>query len=367
MKKKIKIQSGNLNTDLFALLNALPEHILFHHEHNSRHPLGIYNVTFRQVMTSIKDVIIAVESLNDYDNLISGKNEQLKIAESSLIVEGDPIQRNALEALILEIKKELSDISSAGNAEVKTYTESIKGLIDSIMSFIDGAYHIIKSFYPASSVNKVIPFADRWLETIEKKLINEFKEQIKEYREHVAPIANKIKHNYAKINLLRFKTEFGMINGYFIEGVDSQGNLGSDRQIHKQFNNQDTAFSINRDLKFHLTNFYFICHHLKVVIEKIIKTKYNIQVDISGFVINDSKDYLEITKLVEGLPNLYFPDEAYKPVPVLVTNENYIEVSLPSNGANLILYGGVEIKSSLSGDGVTKSYRLQYWEPQAHK
>ncbi|AZV42009.1 hypothetical protein BAOM_1399 [Peribacillus asahii] len=364
MKKKIKIMNDNLNTDLYALLKNLPDNILYHQEHGLRHPLGIYNISFNRVMSGFKGVFNSIDTRKDFNDEIREKNDDIEKLQGKLpsVVNEE---KQFVEKRIEELKEELKQISKQKATENKKTLDSVKELLDSLMSFIDDTYHILKCFYPANSVKKDIRFADKWMESVEKRLIIDYKNKLKEYRDILAPIVNKIKHNHARLNSILFKTELGQIGGYYVEGVDSKGSLGPDREIHKQFRNQETAFSLNRDLKFHLVNFYFICHHLKVLINRIIKDKHNLQIDTNNVAFENSEENFDIIKTVKALPNLFFPDEIYKPQPEILINENEAEVIFPSNNVSLLLYTDIEINFLASGDGVSKSFRLPYyWNPR---
>lgn len=364
MKKKIKITNTNLSTDLYTLLKNLPDNIMYHEEHGLRHPLGIYNISVNRVMSGFKGVINSINTREDFNDLIKEKNEDIKKLQEKLqsVVNEE---KQFIENRIVELEEQLKQISQQNATENKKTLDSVKELLDSLMAFIDDTYHILKCFYPANSVKKDIRFADKWMESAEKKLTIDYKNKLKEYRDILATIVNKVKHNHARLNPILFKTELGQIEGYYVEGVDSNGSLGPDREIHKQFRNQETAFSLNRDLKFHLVHFYFICHHLKVLINRIIKDKHNLQIDTNNVAFENSEGYFDIVKMVKALPNLFFPDEIYKPQPEILINENEVEIIFPSNNISLLLYTDSEISFAASGDGVSKSFRLPYyWNPK---
>ncbi|MDF1999478.1 hypothetical protein [Peribacillus frigoritolerans] len=359
MKKKIKIMNDNLNTDLYALLKNLPDNILYHQEHGLRHPLGIYNISFKRVTSGFKGVFNSANTREDFSDKKKGINEDIKKLQGKLpSLENE--EKQFVEKRIEELKGQLKQISQQQATEDKKTLDSVKELLDSLMSFIDDTYHILKCFFPANSVTKDIRFADKWMEKVEKRLIIDYKNKLKEYRDILAPIVNKIKHNHARLNRISLKTELGQIEGYYVEGVDSKGSLGPDREIHKQFRNQETAFSLNRDLKFHLVNFYFICHHLKVLINRIIKDKHNLQIDTNNVTFKNSEENFDIIKMVNALPNLFFPDEINKSQPEILIKENEVEVIFPSK-TSLLLYTDIEINFVATGDGVSKSFRLPYW------
>ena len=367
MKERIRTQNHLVNTGLYLLLKNMPDAMLFNMEHNLRHPLGIYNISSGRVMAGFEGVIKASNSINYYSDILKEHNRILSKLESDLSGETDLMARAQIDEAILNIKEELKEISAREGSEHKNLCDAIKELLDSMMAFIDDTYHILKCFYPANSVNQKIQFADKWMEKVEPKLVREYKSRLNEYRSILAPMVNKVKHNHARLHIIEFRTIHGIIKGYYIEGLDADGYLGTDREVHKLFRNEDTAFSLNRDMKFHLINFYFICHYLKVLIEKIIKSKHNNSIDFVNHVFEDGEANLNVIESVRILPTLFFPDEMIKPIPEINVIEDGFEVILPGGKANLLAYDNTEISCSFGGDGISKTFRLPYYTPRTQK
>jgi hypothetical protein len=368
MRKKLKIHNGHVITDLYILLNNIPENILYFHEHALRHPLAIYNISKGRVIDAFNDVINALKNSSSYDSeienldkMINDLNSQLE--NKSLNIGEYEDARSQLE----EKRKNAKSILGKRNDELKDLLNKQKELLDSMMAFIDDSYHIMKCFYPANSVRKEIAdekemkFADKWMEQVEKKLIKEYKKRINKYRSHLAPIVNKIKHNHARLNFIQFKTIHGEIKGYFVEGVDKNGTIGPDREIHKLFRNSDTAISLNFDLKYHLVNFIHLCHHLKAVLEKIIKRQHGLTLNLINNGRSEKDIDVKTIESIRSLPYLFFPDEQYKPLPEIILTEQSAEFILPSNSPKPLNYDSGKISFIFTADGVSKTFRLPYW------
>jgi hypothetical protein len=342
----IKRYENKANTDLYFLLKSLPSDILFFHEYDDlRHPLGIYNLSSTRVIDAFRDVLNGLSSKNDYDFEIFKLNTVLVEAKKDLKL--SPEKADNINTKIQEYESQLQQLHEAENKENKRILDAQKELLDSLMAFSDDSEHILKCFF---SVHSIRPKGSSY-----KHLLKEYKGRIEDYRNVIAHIDNKIKHNHARLSSIKFKTELGNIEGYYVVGI-TQGSIGTNREIHKPFRNQDTAFSFNRDLKFHLINFIFICHYLKVIIGKI-DDKYSITLEsnTAGF-----DDIYDIVERIQVLPNLFFPDEFFKQVPEIKIADNETEFILPSSDAKLLTYLNSEIRCSFIGDGVSNRFRLPY-------
>ena len=232
--------------------------------------------------------------------------------------------------------------------------------MQAINSFIDDTYHIMKTFYPATEKLNEIIFADKWMQKAENKITKKYFNEIFKYKSAISAIVNKIKHNHARLNYVQITTKHGKIIGYFVEGLDNSESLGADTTIHKRYMNADTAFSLNRDLKFHLVNFFYICDSLRESLEEIIKKKYNVELTYQNNSINDSTFKFDTCKRIQELPYLFFPDEMEKNIPVIKIIENSIEFSKNTDAPELLTYEELRVITQMTGDGITKAFRFPY-------
>jgi len=313
IKRSLSVH-GNYNTGLYNVTKNIPKNILYHNQHNLREPFGIYIISSNRVFSSFKKILYV---LNNNDS-------------------------------------KWSDIDAAH-----------KELLDSILAFIDDGYHIMKCLYKKSRVDKEILFADKWLMQIDKKIITDFKEMIKPYREKTALIDNKIKHNHARYCHIEMSTMYGKVKGYYIEGVTCDGVIQPDKKIHKMYNNEHTAISYNKDIRYHLVNFYCLSNCIANTVLKIIKNEHSVTIDNKSCEYDDNEKILDVIKSVNSIKSVFFPDEYNEELPQIIINENNVEFkskSYSSYRSKLYKPKNMKIMLLLNGDEVTKSWSIPYFK-----
>lgn len=318
---------GNFDTDLYNFLKLIPDNILFYKEHNLRHPLAIYHLSSSRVFEAFK------KTYNEFKNLNAYYNQSFRNTKN-----------------IEKLSKNLTE------------------LLNSLMSFIDDGYHLMKCLYPIKLVRKKIIYADKWLEQVDKKIIDDYKKKISIYKDKLSIIVNKIKHQHARIRFIEFKTKKGNILGYFIEGVGANGIICPDPEIHQKFLNMDTAFSFNRELKYHLCYFYFIAKNIKDTLEDIIIKNglRTFKLIKAKETFNINKNILEICCKISSLPNLFFFDEYNKGIPEIKINSkrNNLEFIFPSQIYIDETFENFKITLLTKSNGVSKTYQLPYFKPK---
>ncbi|WP_010241685.1 hypothetical protein [Clostridium arbusti] len=248
MQCKFDILNENSINDFFAhTIKSIPDidNKLFHAEHGLRHPLATYNVLMSEVYNSFSEFLLELKNINEKLNYLelTAKpyiQEHIKLKKSN-----DNIDEN-VKKRISELEDILKKNSERKTEIIKKLLDGYKKILDSIMAFIDGTYLILKAFYPVNTVNvnKDIKFAHEWLRYADKNVNYNYYNKVKEYRDNIAIKVNKTKHNAQKLDFVRFKTQLGMICGYFIEGVDPKsGAISSDQEVHRMYNGEYTAIS----------------------------------------------------------------------------------------------------------------------------
>ncbi|SRR6266487_971579 len=233
-------QHGNLYPQVYNCLHSLPNIALHHVEHGLHHPLAIYSISLRHVIQAFQEVL----------------NENDKIYQTPMDAKGE--------------------CSFETSALLKTQQE----LLDALMAHVDDCYQILKALYPVNrnQVKNVARFADRWLEQAKHPTVKQFKDQIMPYRETIAPVVNKIKHEHGRLCSLVVRNPFllqdarARIAGYFIEGVDSNEIVGPDTKIH----GGNYAISFHRDIRYHFVHLYKLGHFLADALISAIKDEYNL-------------------------------------------------------------------------------------------
>lgn len=311
--RSLKVHN-NLNTELYNFLANLPDEVLYNTEHNLRKPLGIYNISSTRVFKAFNNVLDILES------------KAFKYIE---------------------------------------LTDHYRELLMSIMSFIDDSYHLMKCLFPVSSVDKHCIFADKWMEKVEPQIIKQYKSDINDYRDLIAKIVNKTKHNHALFSNIKISTNIGTIYGYCIMGVDGTETVLPDEEIHKPVGKMSTGFSYNRDIRYHIINFYFVSNLIVKAMRSLLNKIYGQVININSAECSNNEEIWNLFTRINGMRHLYFPDEYNKLMPQIELNqdEKSIRLRYPSTKSylnKLFRYNGYKVEYITSGDGVTKSFKMPY-------
>jgi hypothetical protein len=318
------VQDGNVFPIVYNYLRSLPTVALHHTDHSLRHPLAIYSISLERVTNAFSSV------LDEYNKL------------SKVPMNEDDEPRLDFDPLIT------------------TQTE----LLESMQTHIDNSYQILKSLHPPilhPPIKKTAHFANQWLAEAKHPSVANFTHLIKPYRDSFAPIVNKIKHEYGRLQAIWLYCPPGLhIGGYFLEGVDKRGTLGPHMQLH----GGNTALSVNRDLRYHFANLYQVDHRLMEAIVAALSKTYNYTFPSSIRVEENSESIERVAERISQLPFFFFPDEVNKPTPTLHFHKDAENVELTSNVNSFIKVsspsGKMRIITAYAGDGVTTSWRLPY-------
>ncbi|MGE8004242.1 hypothetical protein [Lysinibacillus sp. NPDC093216] len=310
-----KDSKGNFNPDLYYILKNIPEDILFNKEHNKRLPLGIYNVSTLRVYNAFDTLL---ESLND------------------------------------------------AKVNIEKLSEKHIELLDSLMAFYDDVYSIMKCFFPKEKVKKNIIFNDKWLMNIDtstKKIILNFKSEIAPFREPVASIINRVKHDQARYCHIEAKTIRGTIKGFYVEGVNSEGTIVPDINIHPLFGEKYTAISYNRDIKIRFIDFIIVNSIVVKYINKLISSHYGKIIKLNRENGSDNDSLLKLSNMCSTIPNNYFPDEYQKEIPQIDLKESidFRSKAYANYSQKIIPINKYSIKTTMQADGVSDSWALPYF------
>lgn len=126
----------------------------------------------------------------------------------------------------------------------------------------------------------------------------------------------------------------------------------------------NTAFSLNRDLRYHFCNLYAVGEALRQALVYATRTDYGITLPPDS-VVAESTSLGELAERLSSLPFWFFPDEAAKPTPVVSLNrvgaDRSIEVEETRTVVPFVMrtfYG----QATFKGDGVTRSWRVPYMQ-----
>src|SRR5579862_1803056 len=258
MQYTLKVDDAVCPEAVFALA-ALSDSIpLFHDKHGSRHPVAIYNTSLSSVG---RRLLRMVEHLSDRKGMLS------HLATNSPQWSTELIERH-------------------------------DALLDALMEHTEDCDNILVSFFESAEVCKKHP------------LVRTYSIAIKKYRKHIGHIVNEIKHKQGRIRLVFLSESSAVCPGYFIEGLDHKGIVGPSPWIHKE---GATAFSFNRDLRYHVCNVLEMSRHLATCVWALSGGKQEVSMEAAR-----KKD--EFTRAIEQLalfPVDVFPDETTKAWPEL--------------------------------------------------
>ncbi|NEU77905.1 hypothetical protein [Nostoc sp. UIC 10630] len=339
MKLERKIyRDGNLHPEAFNCLKLLPESVTYHKDHTERHPFSIYNLSIQRVMLAFKAVIDEVD----------------------------------------QVYTALFDATGHLDYRLNKLPDLQKELLHALQSHIDDCYRILKVLHPSIKVQE--KYVESWLEKVNHPAYKELRNAINDYRESFAPIVNKIKHSGGQLRSIMMYSRGGgvvartvekniqffppnaRIVGYFLEGMQPNGRIGPDYEIHPD---GKTAISLNRDLRYHFANLYRIGHHLRNAIARTVRHFHRIKLPRPIAVTSTTGQYdiESIAERVSKLPPLFFQNEFSKTTPDIkfYRANGSATLTLETPGSPYITwYGEVIIYSEIQIDGVSLEYQIPY-------
>ena len=321
------VRHGNLYPAVFSLLAELPAGTLPHAQQHLRAPGGIYNLSIQRVFAAFRNDLDALE---DVHRNLGGP---------------PPIEDSAIRLIAAHIE-----------------------LLESMAAHIDDAYQILRACHPPQP-DVTESFADRWLEKAGVRGAAQFKRAIAPYRETLLRVVNKIKHEHGQLRLMAFSNTVAHSAGYYLESIDSTGVATQDPELHPNH----TAFSFNRDLRFHFVNLYDVGNALKMVLSPALR---QLGIRITGRrTESPSTELLAIAKRIEALGTIVFPDEVRISTPHVRVQEHDGNVTLSVRLPSLAVFRppehGMVATVLVKGDGFTTQYQVPYfsrdlgvWTPQ---
>jgi hypothetical protein len=333
-------RDGNLHPEAFNCLKLLPEDVVYHQDHNERHPFSIYSLSIQRVMQAFSAI------LDEIDRCYSALFDAAGKLDYSL---------GKLPALQKE-------------------------LLHALQSHIDDCYRILKVLHP-SSIQVQEKFVERWLQEIRHPAYKDFRNATNDYRESFAPIVNKIKHNGGQLRpIMMYSRGRGIIGhtvekdiqtfpknarivGYFLEGIQPSGSIGPDCEIHP---GGKTAISLNRDLRYHFANLYRIGSHLRNATARTVRHIHGIKLPRPSAVTYSGGQYdiESIAERVSKLPPLFFKNEFPKTTPNVkfYHHSGNTELILETPGSRYMTWDGeVMIHCEVQVDSVCLEYQIPYW------
>lgn len=310
---------GNVQPPVFSILADLPTEKFHHAAHGLRPPGGIYNVSIDRVIRAFVAVLDQIDALAAATRSPDGR------------------------------------IEFAAEGLLAAQTE----LLESMLAHVDDAYQILKACSPPQPQIQE-PFADRWLEKARHPSVRQFKNAVKRYRDGVAAIVNREKHEHGQLRFVVFSDSEMRVPGYYLEAVGPGGVLQPDEKVHPGF----TAFSFDRDLRLHFVQLFGIGEALKGALLTSLRAQH---IPVSGRPVqNDSAALLSVAERLAALGTVVFPDEAAKATPhVRVRREGEdaeVAVRFPNLAVMVPTKPGMVTTTAIRGDGYSSQYRVPYFK-----
>ena len=312
MITRLSSDPGGLRPDVVELLSTIPLTASRHTELEVRPPAAAYN-------SSLQDVFSAFSACLD-------------------VVDAFPQNTRWI--------REVQDWE-------REIVPRIERLLYKLAEHLEHCLHIATSLLPEGSSNR------------KDHRIKVYESGVTSYKKHVAAVVNAIKHKQRRIRGIVMYEDDQYSLGYYIETVGTFGGLLDpvmlpDPTIHAH---ADTAFSINRDLRYHLSNVYLVGRHLGTAVAALSK------VAPSGNPIRHAdldERIFAITRRVANLPSVFYPDELRKPVPSVgageaESGERTVWFEYPSIRLHPTRLNGPRISVSTLGDGTTRNAKLPYF------
>ncbi|HYX72365.1 MAG TPA: hypothetical protein VE732_06315 [Nitrososphaera sp.] len=328
-----KNQDGTLAPSALNYLGHIPDNCHFINQHARRPPLGIYNVSFEQLIA-------------DFSNLL---DEYFKTREF--------------------IRENTNKLPS-GEGYYEGLLKAQKDLIHSLQAHVDDCYAILASLIdPATVSPKVtkIRFTDRWLDAIGFPTLDRFKKSISEYRDnYLAHLVNGLKHRQNRLRGIFFYNAREIRLGYYLEEPDVDGVPGPSFNLHEDGN---SAFSFAKDILFNLYHVYYLSEMLVEAFSEALQHYQSFTLNPQK-VSSENDKWLGVIRLALRIQPQVFPSELDKPYPYFSFNENDGDQSLvlmyPVTLIPLKFPQGMRIFGIFKADGVSKTFRIPYLKPSKY-
>lgn len=311
---------GNIYPSLFNLINTIKDNdkILHYKEHCLMHPGAMYNKSIQRIFSALND--------------------------------------------LLDYMPNQSKIEKIGNTD--ELFKKTKEVIESIITFREDTFQIMKCLYHKNEVTKKEQFADKWLEIVNEADIKEYKGNIK-FINNLNFINNKVKHENGRFTFFRFRA-MGYFSafGFFLDAVDNNGIKMPNERVHLKFKGLYTGYSYNYLVPLVLSFVYFISDYACLTIKKIIKDKYNELINVERIENRSTEVINLIDKIHQFTSKILLLDEYKRDFPQINFDNIELRFKYPADNnfmKEFIKYGNkYETAIILSGDGYTTQTKLPY-------
>ncbi len=303
---------------LIGYLSSVPEFSYSYKYYHLRHPGGIFNLQFSSIVRIFNSLLDDIES---YDPKSSPKSSD----------------------------KILDKYSS---------------LISVFAKYFESSYEIILCFCNQHQKPKENNFLHKWLDDKEYFSGGKYFKQCNQDYDFFRRLNNQLKHSSNTLRMVYFNSYlYGLIPGYYLESVSSDGSLGPEESLHPKVDKTHTANSFNYDLHRLYYLLYKIPTTLLDVLQHQVKKLYGHELDFNEKFHVEGDDVQQLFHKINALPNfLFFPIEYSINIPF---------PRLDSNAEKKLIFDmkkpaytdlrGERVSFSFNGDGFSRIYRMPFF------
>lgn len=232
--------------------------------------------------------------------------------------------------------------------EVVQLLEAADAFLDSLMEHLDDCKKILICFLSDSSEHK--------------KLLRSYLSKTGPYRDLVGELVNYLKHEQGRLFHLTMRAADSVTYGYFVASARPDESIGPHGRLH---NGGFTAFSFNRDIRFHIASIIAVSSILAEHISFAVDSKDTWQIQSTD---GGNSDFWDLFKKVAELQTTVFPDELLEDWPrIQALPEQHSGIwkctcQMPSTSKHGMPYSYAQgqFNATMSGDGYTRQFQMPY-------
>jgi hypothetical protein len=304
-----------LTPEVIGYLASIKEHEYFYIDYNLRHPGGIFNIAFGDIINDFLDILVELE---EYQSKYSEYNDNREI----------------------------------------NLGRKLRTLLIDLIRFRDSLYEVLQACCKHHTPPRKKDFIRTWLNMNKYSSGEELSDIIKSDLDYFNRINNKLKHTSSTVENIYFHDKKSSIFGFYVTGVNETGSIGPDEAIHPKFEGVYTANSYNFILRQLYYVIYRISYSFKDIILKHFRETYFIDLKFNSDYNSEDKRERELFYRMHNLPDIYFPNEVGK-----ITYEFKLEndqLDLMEKRAESIDLHGYRIICRFAPDGFARTFTLPY-------
>ncbi|MFH1093647.1 MAG: hypothetical protein V1739_05790 [Candidatus Omnitrophota bacterium] len=316
LKIELKEKLG-FNSPVIGYLASIKEKAYTYNYYRLRHPGGIFNLQFNDVVDDFLDLLTHLKEL----------------------------QNNQTAEISLDKK--------------------FSSLLWKFFKYYESCYEIILGCCEKHSLPSENECIHKWLNKNKYSAERTFYQAVKEDISLFRDMFNRLKHTSNTIRIIYFdkidKTGI-KIFGYYLESAALEGSLGPDEDLHPKYQNANSANSFNFDLR----KLYYCIYRVADAICSAVILHFNkVYSSNLGFNNDYKQDDSKLKKLYDeivNLPDRFYENETMKqcPFPSIeeIGKKRYLVFKI--NDTQTINLSDYKVSFSTKGDGFSRSFRIPF-------